>query len=65
MDLEGCSATEFPGIQDKGGGDGAVAFEGFCEERGCQWGAPRVDPCVSPGRVSEGCNEIGGPGPFP
>ena len=65
MDLEGYSATKFPGIQYEGSSDGAVAFEGFCEKSGGQWGAPRVDPCISPGRVSEGGNEVGGPGPFP
>ena len=28
----GCSASEFPGIEYKGGGDGSVTFESFSEE---------------------------------
>ena len=32
MDLESCSASEFPGIEHKGGGDGSVTFEGLGEE---------------------------------
>jgi len=53
MYLEGCSAAEFPGIQYECSGDGTIAFEGFGEEGDCLWGAPRVVPCISSGRVSE------------
>ena len=53
MDLEGCSAAKFPGIQYECSGDGTIAFEGFGEEGDCLWGVPWVVPCISSGRVSE------------
>ena len=65
MDLEGCSVAEFPDIQYECSGDGTIAFEGFGEKGDCQWGAPWVVPFISSGRVSEGGDEVGGPGTFP
>ena len=32
MDLKGCSAAEFPGLQYECGGDGSIALEGFGEK---------------------------------
>ena len=52
--LEGGLATELPGVERKGGGDGSEVFEGFNEERAGHWGAPRVVPGVCPGCVFEG-----------
>jgi hypothetical protein len=65
MDLEGCSAAEFPGIQYECSGDGTIAFEDFGEERDCLWEAPWVVPCISSGRVSERGYGVGRPGVLP
>jgi len=65
MDLEGCSAAEFPGIQYECSGDGTIAFEGFGEKCNCQWGAPWVVPGVGSGRIREGGYEVGRPGALP
>ena len=65
MDLEGCSAAKFPGIQYECSGDGTIAFEGFGEKCNCQWGAPWVVPGVGSRCVGKGGNEICGPGAFP
>jgi hypothetical protein len=64
MDLEGCSASEFPRLKYKCSGDGTIAFEGFGEKGDCHGRAPWVAPCGGSGRVSEGGYEVGRPGTF-
>ena len=65
VDLEGCSASEFPRFQYECSGDVTVAFEGFGEKGDCHGRAPWVVPCVGSGRVSEGGYEVGRPGTLP
>ena len=65
MDLEGGSAAEFPCLEHKGSGDGSEVFESFGKQSDGLRGAPWVDPCVGPGCVCEGGDEISRPGSLP
>ena len=65
VDLEGGSVAELPGSEHKGGGNDTEVLEGFDEERAGHWGAPRVVPCISSGRVLKRGYEVGGLGAFP
>ena len=65
VDLEGCSASEFPRFQYEFSGDGTVAFESLGEKGDRHGRAPWVVPCVGSGRVSEGGYEVGRPGTLP
>ena len=65
MDLEGGSTAEFPCLEYKCGSDDPEVFESLGEQSDGLWGAPWVEPCVGPGCVCEGGDEVSRPGAFP
>ena len=65
MDLEGGSAAEFPCLEYKCSCDDTEVFESLSEQGNVLRGAPWVDPCVGPGCVCEGGDEVSRPGSLP
>jgi hypothetical protein len=51
VDLEGCSAATFPGVEDIRGGDGAKTLQSFSRQRECGGGSPGILSGVGPGGV--------------
>ena len=65
MDLEGGPSAEFPCLEYKCSGDDSEVFESFSEQSDGLRGAPWADPCVGPGCVCEGGDEVSRPGSLP
>ena len=65
MDLKGCPAADFAGVEYIGGGDGTVVFERLGEEGNCGGGAPWVVSGCGSRCIGKGCDEVRCPGSFP
>ena len=62
MNLDGCSAAKFSGIEYVCCGDGTVASEDLGEKGNRRGGTPWIVPGVGSCCVSEGGYEVGRPG---